>query len=240
MRVLFTSRSGCANNFIKWATETLFVAQMGTAPQKEKLVSKILGVNAKVIKEVFNTECNTMPCVYLFTLNTVKELRESMAIDEKYPDDAIVCKYGFTKDLSRRTAEHIAKYEKIKNVQLKLKHYCYIDPQYVAQAESHIRESMISYDAVLDFENTNELVIVTKSMVRTIDDLYDLIGKKYMGHCADFVRQLREAEFRCEKMTAEHQFEIANLKHENKMLQKEFEIVELKMQLMQAKYGVKL
>ena len=105
LRVLFASHSPNVKPFIKWATETLFVIQLGTTEQKQELVSNVLGVNAKVIKEVFNVDRNTLPCVYLFTLNTVDKLRESMKIDSKYADDSIVAKYGFTKDVSRRTGE---------------------------------------------------------------------------------------------------------------------------------------
>ena len=103
LRVLFVSESNKTTKFIKWATEKLFILQLGTTDQKEELVGSVLGVNAKVIKEVFNIDRNTLPCVYLFTLNTVKELRTSMNISNDYNDDSIVAKFGFTKDLSRRT-----------------------------------------------------------------------------------------------------------------------------------------
>ena len=38
LRVLFVSRSGKVDYFIKWATEKLFTIQMGTKINKEKLV----------------------------------------------------------------------------------------------------------------------------------------------------------------------------------------------------------
>jgi len=113
LRVLFASHSPNVKPFIKWATEKLFTIQIGTITQKEELVGSILGVNAKVIKEVFNADRNTLPCVYLFKLNTVKELRTSMNINNNFSDDSIIAKLGFTKDLSRRTGEHITKYGKI-------------------------------------------------------------------------------------------------------------------------------
>lgn len=106
LRVLFTYRNNKTEHFVSWATETLFTAQMGTKEQKQKLSSKLLGVDANAIKEVLNKDANILPCVYLFTFNTVKELRESISIDEKYNDDDIVCKFGFTKDLPQRTEQH--------------------------------------------------------------------------------------------------------------------------------------
>jgi hypothetical protein len=68
---------------------------------------------ATVIKEVFSKDANTLPCVYLFSLGYVKDLRKSMTI---------VCKYGFTKELARRTSEHITNFTKIKGCDLKLKY----------------------------------------------------------------------------------------------------------------------
>ena len=51
-----------------------------------------------------------------------------MDINEIYGLNDIVCKFGFTKDLPRRTNEHLSKYNKINNVDLKLKYFSYIDP----------------------------------------------------------------------------------------------------------------
>jgi hypothetical protein len=118
LRVLFVSRNNKTRQFIKWITEILFTIQMGSYEQKNTLVSNILGCPAKVVKEIFNTDANTLPCVYLFTLGYVKDLRQSLNIDNSFNDESIVAKYGFTKDLSRRTGEHIKSFSKIENVDL--------------------------------------------------------------------------------------------------------------------------
>lgn len=77
LRVLFITRNQKTIPFIKWAVEILFITQMGLKEDKQKLVSNILGINAQVVKEVFNCDTNTLPCVYLFTLGYVKDLRKS-------------------------------------------------------------------------------------------------------------------------------------------------------------------
>jgi hypothetical protein len=122
---------------------------MGLKEDKQKLVSNILGINAQVVKEVFNCDANTVPCVYLFTLGYVKDLRESMNIDNKYDNNSIVTKYGFTKNLARRTKEHMSNYNKINGCDLKLKHYSYIDPQYTFNGETDIKEFITSLDLKL-------------------------------------------------------------------------------------------
>lgn len=111
---------------------------MGTRQQKDELVSKVLGVSANTVKEVFSTSARNIPCVYLFILGTVKDLKKTMKINKKYKKDYVVCKYGFTKDLPRRTGEHMKIYGKIKNADLKLKYYSYIVPLYISKAETDI------------------------------------------------------------------------------------------------------
>jgi hypothetical protein len=171
LRVLFTTRNGKTTKFIKWATESLFSIQLGTKEQKEKLVSNILGINAKVVKEVFNCDTNSLPCVYLFTLGLVKDLRLSMNINNEYNDNSIVAKFGMTKNLSRRTTEHISNYKNINNCELKLKHYCYIDPQYISTAENDIKEYITSLDLKLNYNNEEELIIIPNKFNKLISFL---------------------------------------------------------------------
>jgi len=68
LRVLFVSRSGKTDNFIKWATETLFTVHLGEQKEKEELSATLLGVDVKNIKSVFSTSAEKTPCVYLFMI----------------------------------------------------------------------------------------------------------------------------------------------------------------------------
>jgi hypothetical protein len=199
-------------------TEKLFTLQIGTTEQKEKLVGSILGVNAKVIKEIFNADRNTLPCVYLYTLNTVKELRTSIDISSEHNDDSIVAKFGFTKDLSRRTGEHIAKYNKIQNVDLKLKYYAYVDPQYMSNAESDIKNIMVAFKSKCEFENDDELVIIPKDLMEIVERHYELIGKNYMGHISELVTKIKELEKENDNQLLNHRLEIQTINHENEKL----------------------
>jgi hypothetical protein len=224
LRVLFVSQNNKTDDFIKWATETLFTIQMGTTQQKEELVGTVLGVSARVIKEVFNTATNTLPCVYLFTLNTVKNLRSSMKLDAQYNDDSIVCKYGFTKDLSRRTGEHIDTYKKIDNIELKLKYYSYIDPQYISKGESDIRLFMNALNINLNYENMEELVVIPKELITLVQKQYEMIGRNYMGHISELVTKIKELEDMYEKQQLNHTIEMQKVEHNNIILQNKLEM----------------
>jgi hypothetical protein len=218
IRVLLSSHSHNVQPFIKWATEKIFTLQFGTFEQKEELVGSILGVNVKAIKEVFNANRNTLPCIYLFTLNTVKELREIMNIDNKFPDDAVVAQFGFTNDLSIKIGEDITKYGNIPNVNLKLKHYCYIDPQYMSDAETDIKEFMDTLKINFNYENYNGLVIIPEELLKIIDKQYNLIGKNYMGHISELVTKIKELEKENDNQLLNHRLEIQTINHENEKL----------------------
>ena len=129
LKILFSSRTGIADKFIDWATETLFTVKMGTIEQKEELISGIIGIPAKSLRQVLKTSTQSVHCVYRFALGTAKNLRGSMNLPMDILDDYIIVKYGYTDDLMRRTGEHIKTYEKIKGSKLELMNYVYVDPK---------------------------------------------------------------------------------------------------------------
>jgi AraC-like DNA-binding protein len=224
LRILFASSSKTADKFLYWAIETLFTVQMGTTQQKEELVANVMGVSARVIKEVFNTATNSLPCVYLFILNTVKNLRQIMNLDPKYSDDSFVCKYGFTKDLSRRTGEHIDTFKKIPNTELKLKYYSYMDPQYISKGESDIRLFMNGLKINTSYENMEELVVIPKELMPLVERQYEMIGRNYMGHISELVTRIKELEDKYEKELLNHKLEMQQLQHNNTLLENKLEM----------------
>lgn len=249
LRVLFASHSPKVKPFIKWATESLFTLHLGTKTQKEELVSNVLGVNAKVIREVFNTSTNTLPCIYLFTLGSVKDLRISMNIDSTIPDDSIVSKYGFTKDLARRTGEHISTYNKIVNSDLKLKFHSYIDPQYISSGENDIKLFFDALKINLIYENNDEIVIIPKKLISLVERQYQQIAKNYTGHISELITkikdiedkyekiilnhriELQEEKFKNERLTLLHNIELQNEKFEKELLKKDVEVMKIKLSM---------
>jgi hypothetical protein len=194
LRVLFVSRSGNADKFVGWATDTLFTVQMGTVPQKQALVGKMLGASPSAVNEVFRTSATTTPCIYLFVLGTVKALRESMRIDPRYFDAMLVCKYGYTNDLPRRTTEHTKTYGTIKGADLRLVHHSYIDPMYISKAEADIRLFFEGTDMELVYKTHKELVVVDQIASKLIAHQYKQLGDKYAGHSGDLKKRINDLE----------------------------------------------
>ena len=237
LRVLFVTRNGKTSKFIKWATEILFAIQLGTKEQKQKIIGDILGVSAKVVKEVFNCDTNTLPCVYLFTLGYVKDLRESMNIDIKYNDNNIICKYGRTDNLSRRTKEHLSHYKKIKNSELKLKYYSYIDPQYISNAENDIKNFIDCLNLKFNYSNEEEIIIIPNDSkyLKLISEKYEHIGKKYAGHISELISRIKELENYIEKQELKYNLEKEKLlsdlnlqkeKYEHELLKKDYKLLQ--------------
>ena len=215
IRVLMVSRNDTTKKFSPWAIKTLFTAQMGSIEQKEELAASVLGTNAKVVRKVFSKDTNTIPCVYFFILGRVKNLRKSMNIDLKYSDDYLVCKYGQTKDLARRTSEHISFFNKIEGCDLTLKYYSYIDPQYTYTAENDIKESIIALESDFKYENMNELVIIKPGQMIHIEKAFSHIGKKYLGHVSELITQIKELKDNLEKNDIIHKSEILKIESNN-------------------------
>lgn len=247
LRLLFVSRSKNAEQFAKWASEVLFTVQLGTRKQRRGLVASMLGVDAQTVKDVFDADANSLPCVYLFSLGYVKDLRESMNIPEKYSNDSIVCKYGFTKELSRRTAEHIKTFELIKGADLRLKHYSYVDPQYLSKAESSIRTTMIAINATFQYDGMEELAVVPQNLLKHVEEQYDYVSKKYMGHLSEIVTRIKELENKIalnderhknELMQEKHTREIIEHDYKSKLMQKDMELMQKDMEVMRIKLAL--
>lgn len=237
LRVLFASHSKNVRQFIKWATETLFTMQMGTKRQKRTLASTILGIDAQTIKDVFDTDANSLPCVYLFSLGYVRDLRTDMNIDAKYADDSVVCKYGYTKELSRRTAEHMKTFDAIRCAELRLKHYAHVDPQYLSKAETNIRTLMTTIDAAFKYQDMEELVILPQHLLKYVEEQYGSIAKNYMGHCAELITRLKDIESKhmYELSQERHKNDMLTETHKNELLNKDIEIMRVKLEYFEKK-----
>ena len=113
---------------------------MGKEEDKVELGTSILNIPEKTYKALFSKCANKLPSIYLIYLGNVKELRKTFDIDDSFPDDSGVYKYGFTDDLGRRMGEHETKYGKLENVKLVLTTFHGIDPQYLREAEHDIKD----------------------------------------------------------------------------------------------------
>jgi hypothetical protein len=236
LRVLFASHKKTADKFVDWATKVLFTAQLGTYHQKNQLVSNLLGVSVDAVKEVFNKNAHKMPCIYLFSIGRVKDLRQELAIDDSYSNKDYVYKWGRTRDLERRTKEHQKKYGSIDGCQLELVSFGFIDPQYVSEAETKLQHLFNDMDMILECDGHKELAVISKKKIRAVKEQYETIAKAYLGHTSELIQQIKEKDHQLKEkdnvikiMKKQHENELLIEKHCCQILEKELEIANLKL-----------
>jgi hypothetical protein len=215
LRVLFVSRNKNVEIFQDWAEESLFTIQMGTKEDKVKLGTSILNISPKTYKAVFSTYANKFPCIYLLSLGTVKDLRDTFGIDASTPDDYIVYKYGFTDDLQRRIGEHETKYNKLPNVNVKLATFNIIDPIYMKDAERDIREECNAYEVSLKSDGYNELIVLNEKQLKHTKQHYSRIGREYAGHTAELQDQI--VKLKDDIKTYEFKIQLNTIKYDNEI-----------------------
>jgi len=132
-----------------------------------------------------------LPCVYLTAFNTVDKLKDIMNINDTYSNESVIYKFGLTKSFETRKYGHKNEYKKLEKViDMKLVYYTYIDPLYISEAETEIKNLLIDYK--FEWNNHDELVIIPNNMLKIIKTIYENIGMKYSGHTYEFNKQIQE------------------------------------------------
>lgn len=224
LRILFCSQSGKADSFVDWATKTLFTVQMGAAEEKKKLASSILGVPAKSLRQVLKTSTSNVPCVYAFALGLAKDLRKEMKIPDTTPDDHIIIKYGYTDDLSRRTSEHIKTYESIKGVRLELIKYCYVDPKYLSEAETYIKNYFSDMEAFVTYRKFSEVVSFDPKHTRQLNQTFDNIQCKYSGCVKGLLQEVENLRGEIVMLKEKHKWELKDKDRDLEIKDRDLEI----------------
>ena len=222
LRVLFVTRNKKVDHFQSWAEDKLFTIQMGSKKEKIKLGTKLLDLDMKTYKAVFESHADKLPAIYLLTLGTVGELRDTFGIDPSVPNDSKVHKFGGTDSMGRRCGELGAEYNKLSNVHATLSIFQLVDESKIFHAEDEIRSLCNAFKKrhkidKLDTElvkKLNELIILDKEEYKTIHNYYNLIGNKYAGSSSELLKQ--NAALKDQLRELEH--EIALQQSENKLL----------------------
>lgn len=216
--MLFTSRSGKTQGFIKWATEVLFTMQMGTKDQKNEIAYNILGISAESLKCALSASTTLVSCIYRYAFGTCGELRKTMKIPDDIPDNYIVIKFGFTDNLLRRTNEHIKTYSCIKGVKLQLMNFTLIDPVYISQAEADIREFYTTIERKIEYKQYNELIAINPKHEKQINIKHKNIANEYSGcvkQLTDIISELKNNDDKMQREMIErekiHRLEIKNI-----------------------------
>jgi hypothetical protein len=223
VHLLFTCRHPIAIKFTRWVINVIFVVQMGNNEQKIELFSKSLGFEPRVMQEVLNRNSLTLPCIYLVSLGIAKDLRLSMNIPERFPDDGIVCKYGYSDDFKQRLYGHVSKYKGIQNAKVRVLKYAYIDPINTSKAETELSQLMNIINSKFQYKDETELVVISpeKEQQDFVFKQFTQLGKAYMGHTTELNVRIQELENQLKQQLLEHENQLKQqqLEHENQLKQ---------------------
>jgi hypothetical protein len=170
LKVIFRSNSGTAYRFRKWATKIVYTAHLGTEEQRFEQALDIAGVNASLVKQVFDTCVTKVPCVYLFYVGRVSKMLKHYPELKQYRS-GILYKYGMTISLHRRLVEHIKDYGSLKESDLKLSQWSPINEKCISKAEMAL--SRYFNDRKVPFQGHEEVIILSRT------DMVD-VKAKYM------------------------------------------------------------
>jgi hypothetical protein len=216
VRLLYCSRSKNVEKFQDWATKILFTHHMGTCEQKDVLSSSLLGISSSTIKEVFRTCSNKTPVVYLFSIGSAKKLLK----DDTHGKDILLCKFGCTYDISRRTGEHENNFKKEYGDKMEFSSLLYsiIDPKYIFDAEGSVKDYFKSDK--LNKDDKSETILIDKKNISKIRQYYKMVQNQYIGRYKEMNDQISRLEKELEK--EKHEKELEREKHEKENMEHKF------------------
>lgn len=236
LKVLFSSRTGRAEDFQEWATEKLFTIQMGEQTLKDELAGDLIGVSSKTIQDVFRKNTEKTPCIYLFKICDAQE----MFPEKNYGKGDIVCKFGFTDDLPRRTKEHSLYFGKQKSICSKVQLICFsiIDPKFLSEAETNLttffRGSFVSY------EQQTELVCIKTEELKDIKRQYSLIQRSFLGCYKEICEKMAKLESEALISQERHQKELLEIRLELQEEKNKKDLLKLQLEQREEKYQMEI
>jgi hypothetical protein len=219
LKALFCARGDKADRFLDWATRILFTMQMGNQEDKDKLAADALEVDVSTVKQLFRKSCRAIPCVYLFEVGTVGNMRQHFNLENFNDDNDKVYKYGRTDDMARRAGEHLKTYGKLKDNSFSLSVFSYIDEMYACKAETKLKHFFNNMNVNVEDTKHHELIVMNKGKLQTMKELYNNIYNQFSGNNKDLIKQMQEMQ-----LNHQHENELQRMKYEQSLKDKEHTI----------------
>jgi hypothetical protein len=98
---------------------------------------------------------------------------------KEYDNDTMLCKFGCTEDIAKRTSQHETKYKKDygNDIRMELLAYTIIDPKYLYDAEGSIR----SFFTAERLDSKSELILLNKKNLDKVKQYYNAMHNLYIG-----------------------------------------------------------
>ena len=239
VKLLSCARGDKAERFQEWAARCLFAIQMGNTDARDKVAAETLRVGQSTITELFRKSSSRVPCVYLFEIGKVGNLRSNLDLSGFTDDNATVYKYGMTSDMAKRSSAHAKTYGKWKGSDFKLAVFSYIDAVYVSEAETSLKNTFDHMSARVCSTDTDrtELIVATNAQMTFIKEAYKSIYAQYAGNNANLIRQLHEFQHREQLMKKD--IEIMQMTNANKIQEYEIKMKDCELMYLRKMMNVK-
>jgi hypothetical protein len=160
VKLLFCSHSAHAEQFQKWAFQILFVAQMGTTKARKELADKIVVADTQTMKEVLGKSVKDIAGLYMLSIGTVEELRDSMKLSPTLPDGAIIAKFGRSTNIESRMGDHGCGRKKGYGGELQRDPACLawapMCAELVVEAEAELRKFLQKHEWLIDAQTDGQ------------------------------------------------------------------------------------
>jgi hypothetical protein len=228
LKVLFSARGNKAERFQEWVTSILFTMQMGVQDDKDALAAEALNVDQATITQIFRKSARAIPCVYLFEVGTVGNMRQHFQLDEYKNDEDKVYKYGMSSNMARRANEHSKTYGKLKDNSFGLNVFSYIDVLLMSNVETKLKHSFENMCIRVNDPKDVELVVIKKEKLPFIKELFNDIYICCSGNNTDLIRQMQEMQHNHQMEKKDHETAMCLLKSDHKFELQEIELIYLR------------
>ena len=176
MRVIYASHSVTAKRYRDWANRICFAGLFGSDEQRAVAAAEVVGVPTSSLKEVFEIAAVKVPCLYLFYIGKVVDLRKHY--DElKDHKSGMLFKFGRTDNLLRRCKEHTKTYGTLKESNLRIRLWVPINPDHLSAAETEI--SRFLKDKKVPFQQHSETVVLSLKDLKPLRLEYERAFKMF-------------------------------------------------------------
>lgn len=223
MKILFSVNTVKTDYFQELATRILLMVHMC----KKKTDDSSCG-NISTDIQLFKKSSRPIPCIYLFEVGTVGNMRQHFNLDMYNCDNDKVYKFGMSCDIVRRTGEHSKTYGRLNNNSFSLVMYSYIDLAFMCKAETKLKHSFQSMNVCLKDPKHNELVVISNDKFQFVKEIFDDVITCCSGNNKDLIKQLSDTQMNFNMYMEKKENEIKLLEQERMMEKKDYEINMLK------------
>jgi hypothetical protein len=137
------------------------------------------------------------PCLYIISIGKVKDLRVAMNIPERFSDDDMVYKIGYSDNIDRRLNAHRTTYRKINGTTcINLSYIAPLVNCDIRLAESEFKRRLVKMNIKLDYIHKGirqtELIVASKNQATEVNNLMFEIAIEYRKKIADIIQPLEK------------------------------------------------